>query len=165
MKRIIAALFWGAFLLGLCSPQLRAEDKPAARKAAPEKHEEMGKKFKEKLGLSDEQAEKMKTAMKAHHDAVKPLREIMRQGMDKLRKQIKDNAGEDDLKATLNELDQTRKAMLAEMENLKTNMAGILTTTQRAKMLVERMGHGEGRWKNHQRRGDGPHGDDEDDEK
>jgi Spy/CpxP family protein refolding chaperone len=53
--------------------------------------------------------------------------------------------GDADIKATLDQVAKTRKALEAERDKFDANLASILTPTQRAKMLVARSSWGAGR--------------------
>src|SRR3989338_9416048 len=152
MKRLIQTLMLGAFVLGLGLPPLSAQ--PA------------GNKIKEKLGLPDEQAEKLKAARKAKRQALKPLREQLSNDMDKLRAQIKDKAGDGDIQATLNQLELNHKAIQAENEKFKTAIAGFLSATQRAKLLLAMTGRMKEGWKGREMRKKGsmPPGNEDDED-
>lgn len=150
MKYLTSALLIAGLLAGPSSAtKLHAEkDQPEGMddSAQSERHEKMLK----KLGLSDEQMEKMKAAAKAHRETIKPLRKEMRADMKKLREQIKNRAGDAAVAATLGKLELTRKAIQAENEKMKAATDELLTPTQQAKMLLKMMkqmhdGPGKGR--------------------
>ncbi|MFI5345647.1 MAG: Spy/CpxP family protein refolding chaperone [Elusimicrobiota bacterium] len=93
-------------------------------------------KMKERLGLSDEQADKVKTAFESEKAAVKPLREARKAAARKLEQQVRDLASEKDIQATLDGMDANRKAMAAERQKLQGSLAGVLKPSQRAKMRL-----------------------------
>jgi len=97
--------------------------------------------LKARLGLSDEQAAKLKTAMDAHRDGSKAAMDQMRKGMDKLRDQVRGKASDDDVKATLETLKAARKSMREQEEKFEESLASFLTPTQRAKMLMGMLMH------------------------
>ena len=145
MKRLTYAALAGAFVLTpLLCPTLRAEDEGMG----PEHHEMGPEKMKEKLGLSDEQAEKFKASFKAMREAAKPLREKMKGTMEKLRDQVKNKASDSEIQATLDELRANEKAMQDAHQKARDDSASYLTPTQRAKMalfMMRRMHEGAGK--------------------
>ncbi len=96
-------------------------------------------KLKKHFGLSDEQAAKFKDAVKAHQDALKSLREQMRDGMKKLAGQVKDKADDKEIAASLDALESGRKDIEEENHKFSAATAAFLTPTQRAKMLIGMM--------------------------
>ena len=139
MKRLICAALAAALLVpGMWAVSARAHDEGDAHDGP---HPEMGARMKEKLGLTDDQAGKLKDAMKAHGEAAKPLHRKMRDTMAKLQDQLQDKASDGDIKATLDSLKGTRQAMSAEDEKLHSSLASFLTPTQQAKMLMGMMKH------------------------
>jgi len=149
MKRLITAALVGGFLLG--SPSLRAEHKGEGMK---ESHHGMGKKgmgkeWKEKMEMTDAQAEKFKALMQAKHEAVMPFRKQAMEDTHKLREQLKNKADDKEIQATMERMEKSHKAIEAEQEKFKAATASLLTPTQRAKLLLhmmKRMNHeGKGR--------------------
>lgn len=154
MKRLIttmtaAALLGGALFLPAI---LRAEGKK--EKPAPEEREgRMAAKIKEKLGLSDEQAEKLKALRRAHRDAAESLRSELKASVRRLGDQLEDDASEKELSATLDKIKAGRKALREARDKFEADSSALLTPTQRAKLVVAmgRMmkhggrGHGGGR--------------------
>lgn len=114
-----------------------------------DRHEMPAERMKKRLGLSDEQAGKLKAAMEARRAAAKPLHERMRQSVDKLRDQVKSKASDGEIQATLNEIEQAHKAAEAAEDRFKADTASFLKPSQRARMWLDLMGHmrGKGRWK------------------
>lgn len=137
MKRIIsmataAGLLAGALLL---PASLRAEDKPG--KGGKEAFVE---RMKEKFGISEEQAAKLKAAKRARRDADAVIHAEIQAAMRKLSDQIEDKAPEKDLSATLDKIAAARKSMRAEEDKFEAALTSILTPTQRAQMLVAMKG-------------------------
>lgn len=98
--------------------------------------EKMEARAKEMLGLTDDQEAKFKDAMKAHGEAVKPLKRKLRDGMTKLGDQLQDKADDSAVKATLDSLKATRQAMTAEQEKFHDGLASFLTPTQQGKLVL-----------------------------
>lgn len=141
MKRVWGLLMVGGLLAGGTAAP-RAHEGEAGGGGKPEEmHLKMMKKG---LDLSDAQVEKLKAAMEAHAKAEKPLRRMVRDTTEKLKDQLEDNAGEDALKPSLDQLAKARQDMRAEEDRFHDSMRGILTVTQQAKMAVMhgRMGMG-----------------------
>jgi Spy/CpxP family protein refolding chaperone len=186
MKRFISAALAAALLApGIWAVSARAQDaaatppqdgaQPSDKPADGDHHDGEGRgghrmesRMKKRLGLTDEQAGKLKDAMKAHMDANKPFNEQMRSGMKTLHEQLKSKASDDAVQKTLDSLKAARKAMAEENEKFQDSLSSFLSSTQRAKMLVdmfERMGDrregGDGDHRDHGQ--GGRHGDDHDD--
>jgi DNA repair exonuclease SbcCD ATPase subunit len=113
---------------------------PPEAMSAPE-HESAAAKWKDKLGLTDEQVDKLKAAMKARREAMEPLVKQMKGSMKKLQDQVKAKSADADIQAVLDELEQARQGMRAAMEKFKTDTA-FLSATQHAKMMLHYMHHG-----------------------
>ncbi|MFI5350582.1 MAG: Spy/CpxP family protein refolding chaperone [Elusimicrobiota bacterium] len=158
MKRILCAVVAAGLLAA----------GPLARRALAdegEKHgERAGKMMKERLGLSDDQAAKLKAAFEAEKTAVKTLREQSKEAGRKLEEEVRGMASDKDIQATLDQLDAGRKAMAAEHQKFESSLAAILKPYQRAKMRLLMAGHGKhrgggwGRGREEHRDGD-KHGD------
>lgn len=127
-----AGLLAGALLLPAA---LRAEDKPG--KGGKEAFVE---RMKEKFGISEEQAAKLKAAKRARRDADAAIHGDIQAAMRKLSDQIEDKAPEKDLSATLDKIAAARKSMRAEEDKFEAALTSILTPTQRAQMLVAMKG-------------------------
>jgi Spy/CpxP family protein refolding chaperone len=97
--------------------------------------------WKQKLGLSDDQAAKLESAMKAHRAVMQPLREQQRVTLKTLGEQIKSNAGDSAVQATLDQLKALEKSVQVESEKFHQTLASFLTPTQQGKMLVGMMMH------------------------
>ena len=162
MKRLACAVMMGGLASGAwLAPAFcaqgggggpRAGGKGAHRMMSPEK-------LKDNLGLSDEQLAKLEAARKAHAEAVKPLREQMKAGMEKLRGQVKNKAADADIQATMDELSQGRKSMQQAREKFQEDLKSFLNPTQRAKMLLHAMkAMRQGQWQGKGGKGRGPQG-------
>jgi Spy/CpxP family protein refolding chaperone len=148
MNRIAYAVIAAVLVVGPWAGRARAEDegKDGGRRG------EFSAKMKTRLGLSDEQADKIKAAFTAEKSAVTPLRDQQKAQSRKLEEEVRDLASEKDIQATLDVLDAGRKAMMAERQKLESALASILKPSQRAKMrllTMERM-----RKDSHGRRGE-----------
>lgn len=132
MKRLISTMTAAGLLAGalLLPAMIRAEEHGGGRKEA------RLEKMREKLGISEAQAEKLKAARRARRDASEATRAELKAAMRKLSDQLEDKAPEKDLAATLERIAAARKAQRAETEKFEAGMREILTPTQRAKMLV-----------------------------
>lgn len=97
-----------------------------------------GHRFKEKLGLTDDQVKKLEEARKAHWEAIKPLREQLKDAVRKVHGELEIKASNDDVASALAGVEKARKALRDENEKFKSAAAGILTPVQRAKLLVMR---------------------------
>ncbi|MFI5350583.1 MAG: Spy/CpxP family protein refolding chaperone [Elusimicrobiota bacterium] len=169
MKPLMSAALAAALLTpGLWAVAARAQDDAPPPPPEQSEHQDAGKmadRMKEKLGLTDEQAGKLKDAMKTHGDAMKPIGQQMKDGFKKLGEQIKSKASDADIQASLDSLKTARKAMAEEQEKFHDALAAFLTPTQRAKMLIGaemrmRREHGKGGPKGPRRGGDDKDGDD-----
>lgn len=146
MKRNICAALAVALLLpGMWAVGARAQDDAAA--PAPEQSEQpeagakpdgakMAEHLKKALELTDDQAAKLKDAMKAHGEAMKPLWQQTKDAMKKLGEQLKSKAPDADIQASLDDLKSAHKAISAEEEKFRDGLASFLTPTQRAKMAM-----------------------------
>jgi len=132
-------------------------------------------KHEDGLGLSEDQKSKLNKLEEDQRAAMKPVHRKMRDLTIKLKDQIEDKAADSEIKATLEELHASRKAMMEQMQKFEHEKDSILTPTQEAKMMLwhmhpmhrgEFMGEGE---EHHHHEGfehdhmgppdgDGPHG-------
>ena len=137
MKRYICAALAAALLApGMWAVGVRAQEDAPPDQAEHQDGAKAAERMKEKLGLTDEQSGKLKDAMKAHRDAMKPLGQQMKDAVKKLADQIKSKASDAEITTSLEALKATRKAMADENEKLQDALAGFLTPTQRGKMAV-----------------------------
>jgi Spy/CpxP family protein refolding chaperone len=146
MKRYLCAVLAAALLApGLMTVAARAQDDEGGPEAA-EPHEgrggvdhaKMQEHLKKHLELTDDQAAKLKDAMKAHHDAMKPLWDKVRADTRKLGEQVKAKASDSDVQASLDALKADHKAV-AEADQKFHESLSFLTPTQQAKMLLGMM--------------------------
>jgi Spy/CpxP family protein refolding chaperone len=99
------------------------------------------KKMQKHLGLSDDQATKLKAVFEAEKTALKPLWDKQKETLKKLHGQVEAKASDDEIKATLADLKAGHKAMMDQREQFQSQKADILTPTQQAKMLLREMKH------------------------
>lgn len=140
MKRLISTVTAAGLLAGalLLPAMIRAEEHGGK--------ETKLERMREKFGISDEQAAKLKAAHRTRRDASEAARTELKAAMRKLKDQLEDKASDKDLAATLERIAAARKAQRAEMEKFEAGLSSILTPTQRAKMLVAMKGrHGKRR--------------------
>jgi Spy/CpxP family protein refolding chaperone len=135
-RTLCAVLAAGLLSAGPLAGRVRAgeSDKAGGWRAEHAEHSE--KLMKERLGLTEEQASKLKAAREAEKAAVKPLREQAKETSRKLEEQVRALASDKDISATLDQLDANRKAMIAERQKLESALASILKPSQRAKMRL-----------------------------
>ena len=137
-----------AWIAGLLAVPLSAAASQAADKNQPNAQAESEHHhgwMKEKLGLSDEQSQKVEAAWKGHREALKPLREQLRKAVKKVRGELDIEASDKDIQAALEQVAKARKALSAKEEELRQALDAMLTPAQRAKMLLLRekmMRHG-----------------------
>ncbi|UPT74748.1 MAG: Spy/CpxP family protein refolding chaperone [Elusimicrobiota bacterium] len=128
-----AALLAGALLLPAA---LRAE-KDGPKGGKPESREDGPRgKWKEKLGLTEEQEAKLKGLRRAHREESESARAEVKAAVRKLADQLEDKASEKELTATLDRIQAGRKSLHAQREKFEASAAAILTPTQRARMAV-----------------------------
>ena len=139
MKRSIYVLLAAAVLFGAAAlPRALAADAAKGTQAGPK--EKRAEKWLEKSGLSQEQADKLKAAFKAEREAMKPLRRELRDALLKLKDKVEDEAGDKDVQAALDRVEQAHKAIQVEREKSQANLASFLPATQRAKMMLRMAG-------------------------
>jgi Spy/CpxP family protein refolding chaperone len=155
MKRIVCAVIAAGLLAAgpLARRALANEGKPEGRNG-----EHAEKMLKERLGLSDDQAAKLKAAFESEKTAMKALREQSKEARRKLEEEVRGLASDKDIQATLDQLDEGRKAMSAEHQKFESSLASILKPYQRAKMRLLMAGHMKRRG-GHWGRGGDKHGD------
>ncbi|HEX4048229.1 MAG TPA: periplasmic heavy metal sensor [Elusimicrobiota bacterium] len=144
MKRIICAvLAAGLLAAGPLAASAKGGEKDGGRREG--RAMEM---LKDRLGLTDDQAAKLKAAWEAQKKAVKDLRQQSREETRKLEGEVRDLASNKDIQETLDQLDANRKSMADERQKLEAASASILKPYQRAKLrllLARRMKH-RGHW-------------------
>ena len=108
-----------------------------------------GGRFKEALGLTDEQITKWQAIRDSRDKAVKPLRRKQRDLVLKLKDRLEDKASDGDIKPILAELRANREAIKAQTKQSQDQENAILTPTQQARMLLMKM-HRQGGWSHHE---------------
>jgi Spy/CpxP family protein refolding chaperone len=130
LKTLAAAA--GLCGLLLAAPGLRAhEDKGPGMMG-----EEGAAKMNKGLGLTDEQAAKMKDARKANREAVRAIHEKAVEHADKLKDLLEKKASDAELSAAIGALKQDKKAMQDQEEKQMAAVQAILNPTQQAKMAL-----------------------------
>lgn len=99
---------------------------------------EPGRQWKEKLGLSEDQARRFTELENEKAVRLKPLRELLRSEMVKLQAQVSDNASEREVEDTLEQVLQIHRAIAERTEQVEAGFAGFLSPSQRARLLVWR---------------------------
>jgi len=133
---ICAALVACLAALPLYATETHSDRKAEPKAAAESGHRRMADRMKEKLGLNDEQAEKLDAAWQAHREAVKPLREQLHKALRKVHGQLEIEASDKDIQAALDQVEQARQSLRVETDKFQKTMETMLTPTQRAKMLI-----------------------------
>ncbi len=147
MKRNLCAAFAAALLMpGLCAVNSRAQDgepAPSEQSERPAAGRQdgaaMAARMKARLGLTDDQAVKLRDAMKGHGAAMKPLFSQARKTAQKLAEQVRAQASDSDITASLDALKAAHKAIAEEETRFRDGLASFLTPTQRAKMALDAM--------------------------
>lgn len=137
LKKLFAAA--GLALVLFSTPMLRAHEDG-----------DKGGWMKEKLGLTDAQAEKWQAAQKANREAMKTVGQAIKADMKKLHEQLEAKASDAELKGTLNKLEKDGDALRAAELKHRDKVKAILTPTQQAKIALwmgMKMKHQmEGKW-------------------
>lgn len=162
-KRILTGLALAALV---SAPMLRAEDaapltdnRPAADADGGQEHGgmDMGQrldKMKAKLGLSDEQVDKLKAIGKDEWGKAKAHRDKMKALIGTLASQVKAKAADAELNATLDSLKAEMRAQQAERDAAMDARQAVLTAQQAAQWALDMAGRmrqgmkdGAKRWK------------------
>jgi len=101
-------------------------------------------KLKDKLGLTDDQATKMKDLFKNHMEETQPLRDQMKVDMDTLRLKVHSKASDGEIKKLLDTLSADRDKMESGRKTMEKKVREILNPTQQAKFLVSMRDRGMG---------------------
>lgn len=97
---------------------------------------EPGQQWKDKLGLNEDQARRFTVLENEKAARLKPLRELLRAEMVKLQAQVSDNASEREVEDTLEQVLQIHRAIAERTEQIEAGLAGFLSPSQRARLLV-----------------------------
>jgi len=143
-------------LVGLSTTSLvSAKDKEAkGPKECSPKAGAMGDRMKERLGLTDEQAAKLKDLRESNQKEMRALQDKVQDETTAIKRKLRDGAGDSVLKPLLDKLQADHETLQAKRKANMDKMREILTPTQQAKMLVmmgRRMGPGgwggrDGQW-------------------
>lgn len=109
--------------------------------------------MQDRLGLTDDQAQQMKAAMKKNRDAMKPLREKMKGLIETLKGQVDSKAADSDISGTLDALDATKKSLSDATSDYESQLRSILKPAQAAQLYLfmarQHMGGGMMRGEHH----------------
>ena len=119
---------------------------PAASAAVPEpaadhaleRALEPGEQWKDKLGLTADQARRLSLLEKEKDQWLRPLREILRQEMVRLQTCLAENGTEREIEESLEQILQVRRAIALRSEKVDAGLAAFLAPSQRARLLVWR---------------------------
>lgn len=137
-NRILAAAVLAAALLPASrAPSLAAVPDPAADYPL-ERGADPGEQWKEKLGLSAEQARRFSLLENEKAARLKPLRELLRLEMVRLQTYLAENGTEREVEDCLAQVQQINRAIAERSEKLDAGLASFLSPTQRARLLVWR---------------------------
>jgi Spy/CpxP family protein refolding chaperone len=143
MKHWTKVIIWLSLgALTASAGALGADDDASGPKDSPACSERKFNPLRERLGLSDEQAAKLKSVFEGERKAAAPLHDALRVNLEKLRWQVDAKAGSKDIAATLNLVEAIRKALNDAHDKVTASLAAILTPEQRARMLLDRYGPG-----------------------
>lgn len=120
--------------------------------------------LKDKLGLTDDQATKLKEAFRKQEEANKPLCDQEKIDIDTLQQKVDQKAPDSDLKSLLDKLEKDHKQMQEVKQNSMDKIRMILDPTQQAKWVLSMRrgpmsqggwdGKKKGDWKKHKKDGD-----------
>ncbi len=119
----------------------RAQAKDSEKSNAPSWEQQRRGMWERHLGLSEKDAKKLDAAFQSEKLTMRPLHRELRDALIKLSDQVKDKAADAEIQATLDRVQKAKQALQTEMASFRTKLAGILTPTQRAKMMLWRMRH------------------------
>ena len=137
-NRILAAAVLAAALLPASrTPSHAAVPDPAADYPL-ERGADPGEQWKEKLGLSAEQARRFSLLENEKAARLKPLRELLRLEMVRLQTYLAENGTEREVEDCLAQVQQINRAIAERTERLDAGLASFLSPTQRARLLVWR---------------------------
>lgn len=129
---LAAALLPAAPIASFAAVPDPAADYPLERGVDP------GEQWKEKLGLSAEQARRFTLLENEKAARLKPLRELLRVEMVKLQTYLAENGTEREVEDSLAQVEQIRRAINERSERLDAGLASFLAPSQRARLLVWR---------------------------
>ena len=118
-----------------------AQAKTSSKDAAASQGQRRRTLWERKLGLSEKDAKKLDDAFQSERLTMRPLHRELRDALQKLSDQVEDKAADADIQATLDRVQKARQALQTEMISFRSKLAGILTPTQRAKMMLWHMRH------------------------
>jgi Spy/CpxP family protein refolding chaperone len=142
MKKIISTLWMGSLaavlLLGSALVARADEDRPMG--GGDHGDGKMGAaiilKMQEKLGLTDSQVEKLKSAAKKEREEMKPVIKDLMMNTKALKEAVDANAKDSELTSLLNKLDSERRNLESLNNKYVNQYRSILTPTQQAKVAL-----------------------------
>lgn len=136
-RSLIAAALSAALLPAVRVPSFAAVPDPAADYPL-ERGADPGEQWKEKLGLSAEQARRFTLLENEKAARLKPLRELLRLEMVKLQTYLAESGTEREVEDSLAQVQQIQRAIAERSERLDAGLASFLAPSQRARLLVWR---------------------------
>lgn len=122
----------------LAAPLARASDTPNSAAAEVLDRDASVQLWKEKLGLTSEQARKLATADRERDSDAKPLREKLRDALLRLDTQLNDNKPEAEIADSLKVVEQLKRAVAEKEQRFDAGLASFLSPTQRARLVLWR---------------------------
>jgi Spy/CpxP family protein refolding chaperone len=134
MKTTMTAVLLAVLACGLASA---ADDKDGGRTGdgTAACTPRMGR-LAHRLGLSDDQVQRLHEANEARRKAVRPLREKLREEMKALRELVREDGGDAKIQASLEKVQSLRASIRAEREKFRKQAEAALTPAQRAKLML-----------------------------
>ena len=131
-------------IVSFCGISFLSADTPPAQPGVPQPPQAATplspqEQWKEKLGLSDEQAKKFQAAVQAHRMAAQKIALLRFRTLIQLRTQVHANAPEPEIKTNLKQLNELQKSTQAEYERYHETLAELLTPKQQAQLLIDKM--------------------------
>lgn len=144
MRKIISAFGMGSLalllLLGSTVAVKADDDKPMGGGMGDHGDGKMGAaiilKMQEKLGLTDDQVEKLKATAKKEREEMRPLFKDLMMNTKALKEAVDANAKDSELTSLLNKLDSERRSMESLNNKYVNQYRSILTPTQQAKVAL-----------------------------
>ncbi len=126
------------------SPQdagVAAPDADAGPARGTQPGDRMAEHLTKALGLSAEQATKLKVAFKERRESALLGRDRVEVARAALQERVDSKAPDSEIKAALEKLDAEHRAMRADQEKFNKSLDAILTPTQRARLTLSFMRH------------------------
>lgn len=114
----------------------RGGDAGSAQESRDQRSERMLEHMKKGLGLTDAEADTVKSVFEESRKDSEPLRKDLKVALEKLRWQVDAKAGSKDLAATLEQLDKSRKALADQREKTIAKLKAALPVEAQAKLAL-----------------------------